>query len=407
MDKKLAVIVPYRNREEHLILFKEHISDYLNKKDIQFELIIVEQSDDKPFNRGKLLNIGFLEAEKLGCNYVVFHDVDMLPIDADYSYSEIPIHLAGNKTTSETYFGGVTIFPIEEFKKINGYPNNYWGWGFEDDELLKRCQITDIKKIRNRKTNSPALRFNGKDCYVMIENNIDFKKDIKFSVVFEVDMVMNESKDYDEWTIFSIPGWDLTLTYNSFGRYKFELWNFKRECFSINSDISLNHLTKIDVEIFIEKKLIRLWQNRELIGELNYKKQLLDYSKEKWIYLGNANPFRGENMKELFGWICDFKVWNDSNLIIDFDFKNCEIYYGCNKEYTKSDLHTNIKIPYRRDCKFKILKHTNEGFLNGKWKNYETRLNQIKYNQGTNKSGLNNLKYKLIEKNSNHIKVKI
>jgi hypothetical protein len=25
-------------------------------------------------------------------------------------------------------------------KAINGYPNNYWGWGGEDDEMMRRCR---------------------------------------------------------------------------------------------------------------------------------------------------------------------------------------------------------------------------------------------------------------------------
>ena len=28
-------------------------------KDIDYEIFIVEQADDKPFNRGKLLNVGY------------------------------------------------------------------------------------------------------------------------------------------------------------------------------------------------------------------------------------------------------------------------------------------------------------------------------------------------------------
>ena len=77
MDK-LGVIVPYRNREEHLEEFKKKISKYLNRQGIPFELIIVHQDDAKLFNRGALLNIGFTYAEKYECDYVVFHDVDML-----------------------------------------------------------------------------------------------------------------------------------------------------------------------------------------------------------------------------------------------------------------------------------------------------------------------------------------
>ena len=115
---KLGVIVPYRKRPTHLRKFQESIKEYL--KDYDYELIIVEQSDDLPFNRGKLLNIGFKTALRKQCDYVVFHDVDMLPIDVDYSYSEVPLHLATGFSNSKreifkTYFGGVTLFPIDLF----------------------------------------------------------------------------------------------------------------------------------------------------------------------------------------------------------------------------------------------------------------------------------------------------
>ena len=95
---KLGIIVPYRNRDRQLLIFKKAISSYLSDKDINYELIVVEQDDAKTFNRGKLLNIGFLQAKKLKCDYVVFHDVDMLPIDVDYSYYDKPLHLATNFT---------------------------------------------------------------------------------------------------------------------------------------------------------------------------------------------------------------------------------------------------------------------------------------------------------------------
>ena len=41
-----------------------------------------------------LLNIGFKIAESYECDYVIFHDVDMIPLIVDYSYSDIPLHLA-------------------------------------------------------------------------------------------------------------------------------------------------------------------------------------------------------------------------------------------------------------------------------------------------------------------------
>ena len=95
-NKKVGIIVPFRNRYDQLDIFKERITKYLSEKDISYEIIIVEQDDAKLFNRGMLLNIGFKYAEQLNCDYVVFHDVDMIPIHVDYSYSEIPMHLATN-----------------------------------------------------------------------------------------------------------------------------------------------------------------------------------------------------------------------------------------------------------------------------------------------------------------------
>ena len=72
---KLDVIVPYRNRYEQLTAFKESITKYLESKNINFELIIVEQDNAKLFNRGMLLNIGFKYALEHECDYVVFHDI--------------------------------------------------------------------------------------------------------------------------------------------------------------------------------------------------------------------------------------------------------------------------------------------------------------------------------------------
>ena len=130
---KLGVVVPYRNRYEHLEEFKTTMVEYLESKNIDFEIIVVEQDDSKLFNRGMLLNIGFKYAKDMGCDYVVFHDVDMLPVNVDYSYSDIPLHLATNFTTLSSkqkrivfdeYFGGVTIFPIEDFERINEFSIN-------------------------------------------------------------------------------------------------------------------------------------------------------------------------------------------------------------------------------------------------------------------------------------------
>jgi N-terminal domain of galactosyltransferase len=36
------------------------------------------------------------------------------------------------------FFGGVTAMRGDHFEKLNGFPNQYYGWGGEDDELWYR-----------------------------------------------------------------------------------------------------------------------------------------------------------------------------------------------------------------------------------------------------------------------------
>lgn len=119
---------------------------YLAKKKLQhYTIWVVEQAGNAPFNRGKLLNIGAVLANNVA-DYFIFHDVDMLPQTADYTYSANPCHIAtqcsqfGYKMPAPNYFGGVNIFDKNVFWQINGYSNNFWGWGSEDDENLLRVE---------------------------------------------------------------------------------------------------------------------------------------------------------------------------------------------------------------------------------------------------------------------------
>ena len=125
--------------------------------------------------------MGFNKQLENNCDYVVFHDIDMLPIDVDYSYSDVPIHLATNFTNSDreifkTYFGGITMFPIDLFKKVNGYSNEYWGWGFEDDDLLMRLTeqnvFTDYEIYDVPKESTSGIYLHGDESYVECNNTI-------------------------------------------------------------------------------------------------------------------------------------------------------------------------------------------------------------------------------------------
>jgi hypothetical protein len=148
----VAIIVPFRDlhveqkRAAHLGQFVPHMIRFLGKlkKEHQiadFHIYIVEQSDDqRKFNRGKLLNIGFdIARKRKGMKHphdvFIFHDVDLLPQDdlglAYAQFPKVPYHIArvwDRYSNNPKYFGGVVSFSSSDFKRINGYPNTFWGW---------------------------------------------------------------------------------------------------------------------------------------------------------------------------------------------------------------------------------------------------------------------------------------
>jgi len=457
---KLGVIVPYRKRPTHLRQFQESIKEYL--KDYDYELIVVEQADDLPFNRGKLLNIGFKTAIRKQCDYVVFHDVDMLPRDVDYSYSEVPLHLAtdfinSKKEIFKTYFGGVTMFPIESFKRINGYSNEYWGWGFEDDDLLLRCTeqnvFTDFEIYEVPQQDTAGLYLHGDESYIECTNTIDIQNDFTIHCTFKPDDIIPDyDKSFDEYCVFSIPGWDTTIGYNSFNRYKFECWDIGKECHQITSEYAYPKLTKITITY--KDRILKMYQDGKLIGKKMISRRLLDTKQEKFL-IGIASIDREDDRKSFRGFVNDFAYWDKAlevneiqglhqnkgmsfmvddkqysssdNLKIYYDFKHTK--FNNSYDYTKGSvmdlMHPRIKadvynsipkpiqdierkkisIPARRESTFKLIGHPPEGYRDGGWKYESTRLNQIRYykqildnESNLTTDGLSTLKFKTMSK---------
>ncbi|KAK0420025.1 hypothetical protein QR680_014468 [Steinernema hermaphroditum] len=148
---KVAIIVPYREREEHLRIFLRNIHGFLSKQQLDYTIFVVEQVPwERTFNRGKLMNIGFVEVLKMGywpC--FIFHDVDLLPENDHNLYvcANQPKHMAvaidkyQYKLYHTTYFGGITALTLEQMVKMNGFSNEYWGWGGEDNDMYKRVHL--------------------------------------------------------------------------------------------------------------------------------------------------------------------------------------------------------------------------------------------------------------------------
>lgn len=127
----MTIIVPYRNRESQLTAFIKHMAAYLPGAAI----LIVEQADNKPFNRGKLINCAVIESQP---DYFAAHDVDMLDLSVDYSERIGVTQLASSEIQTHGYLGGVTMFDIDTFKRLGGYHNDYFSRS-EDCELYFNC----------------------------------------------------------------------------------------------------------------------------------------------------------------------------------------------------------------------------------------------------------------------------
>jgi hypothetical protein len=142
MSGQLTILVPYRGRLDHMRAFVPHILQFLER--YRLTVLVIEQADVRPFNRGALLNAGFLLAP--ASEWVAFHDIDMLPVNSscDYSRPDGVCHLAGcveqfgYSLPYMNYCGGVLLSTLPAFKAINGFSNRYWGWGCEDDDLFVR-----------------------------------------------------------------------------------------------------------------------------------------------------------------------------------------------------------------------------------------------------------------------------
>jgi hypothetical protein len=148
-----TILIPFREqieqkRGEQLKKFVSHIHKYHP----DWRVLVIEQSEDgKKFNRGALLNIGSKIADQNDINYVIFHDVDLIPLKKIVPYYTTfpskPIHIAKVWTTkydSPNFLGGVISLSMKDVKKINGFPNEFWGWGGEDDALRLRLQKANI-----------------------------------------------------------------------------------------------------------------------------------------------------------------------------------------------------------------------------------------------------------------------
>jgi hypothetical protein len=155
-EKFTAIIIPFLNREKNLIELLLNLHSFLQRQYIHYRIFVAEQYNyQDPFNKGRLYNMAFKYInskykDKVNC--FILHDVDLIP-ESDYNlyecdhYSNVPRHLSFSIRTDksntlmtsyvnspyELLVGGVLCIKPSIYEKINGFSNEYWSWGAEDD----------------------------------------------------------------------------------------------------------------------------------------------------------------------------------------------------------------------------------------------------------------------------------
>jgi hypothetical protein len=203
--KRIAIITCYRNndsgsRSKERFLFIKLMNQLLEPY-CDFHIYIVEQSvDGEKFNIGKLKNIGFEIANKNNkYDNFIFSDIDTIPnydlIQYFFQKLDNPISLAirgtryenVNTKTNKIFVGALLGFNKKIFQKINGYPNNMYGWGGEDDALLTRLTLNHFTKIYYPKIGN-IIDFeenNGKTIDLQNKLKIIDKETIKYEKLYE------------------------------------------------------------------------------------------------------------------------------------------------------------------------------------------------------------------------------
>ncbi|XP_077431120.1 beta-1,4-galactosyltransferase 3 [Vanacampus margaritifer] len=175
---RTVVIIPHRHREHHLRFLLYYLHPFLQRQQLNYAIYVIHQAGNYTFNRAKLMNVGFHEAmreEQWDCLF--FHDVDLIPeddrntyvCDANPKHAAIAMDKFGYKLPYAMYFGGVSAITPDHYLKMNGFPNNYWGWGGEDDDIGIRVSLAGMFITR------PSLKVGR---YKMIKHKLDKGNDV-------------------------------------------------------------------------------------------------------------------------------------------------------------------------------------------------------------------------------------
>jgi len=456
---KLGVCVPYRNREQHLQAFVPKVAQYLRNHGIDdFCMYFGHQCDDKLFNRGAMKNVAAKVAFEDGCDYIVWHDIDMLPEEgggADYSFPEkMPRHIAtaisqvDYKLKCFEYFGGAVVFSKEQVEKTNGYSNEYWDWGSEDDDLFWRCYLEGMVEQESyaEMKDQGYVHFSGDNSYIKIPAECRELRNFTagshtISVlcrVFQqpekhnVYLIGDKNRRYLEYPIFILPGYDYGFSFNNSRAMSLQFWNtFNQHNYMWikRYDQQWSWLTAAFDSV---EQTVRFYLNGQemdpnidngSVSPLKWFGRLKPYGTTP-IYLGMTPSVPREDLRRFMkGDIAKVQMWRrtlSSNEIQNLPYKTPDdlalnLDFGNNTQDTYIEEHEvehcredftiyNSILPHRVPGRFLCLYHQDEGIVGGKFvKGEPSARNEERYVLGMQQGkiaykndGIAQLKYNLL-----------
>ncbi|CAH0589181.1 unnamed protein product [Chrysodeixis includens] len=152
--QSVAVIIAYRGFKGYLTTLMNILHPFLIKQQLDYQIFVIVQSNtSQPYNRGKLLNVGFTEAtryRKSGWQCIILHEPYIVPMDSRnlYRCSWYPKQLATTverpvKASYTPLLGGAIAMTSEQFLKVNGFSNAYWDNDADYYDLYQRLNFTN------------------------------------------------------------------------------------------------------------------------------------------------------------------------------------------------------------------------------------------------------------------------
>ena len=340
--KKLAFIVPYD--EKTITDFTAHLEYFLqkyNKGTNWYKICFIKQKSNRPLNLGKIFNIGFSIYQD-NFDYFCFHENDFIPIseECDYQLVDEPtngvngvkqINFGEHQDISDfsdfelpydEYYGGVISCNKKDFLKLNGFSNNYWGYGCYDKDFLNRMIVNDFPMITHieKPLQKTFITLDGTKSFVKIpcdKKRLTHVTDKNFtlSLWFRVNDFPKYGSDTDtnrcEYFLFGRSGYHLGISITHDCKLKSTIWNYKRQPIKCDTKIRTDIWYNVSVVVSSEKKYLKMFVNGKLVSESKVDGSLYKYGDSNY-HIGVGNPTANSWRNFFKGDISEVGIWDES-----------------------------------------------------------------------------------------------